>query len=111
MKLKGKGRRGEPVEIETPNFQTEAEEAAWWDAHEELIADLLIKHGRPMGAKTKTVTIRLPEQDIARAKAIAKRHGIKYQPLLKSLIHDGLKRYPAANRAPSTHGRRKTPLR
>jgi predicted DNA binding CopG/RHH family protein len=93
MKLKGKGRRGEAVEVKTPHFKSEAEEASWWDDHRELITDLLIKYGRPVNAKTKTVTIRLPEQDLARAKEIAKREGIKYQPLLKSLLHDALRRY------------------
>ena len=93
MKLKGKGRNGSAVAIETPNFKTEAEEAAWWDAHSELITDLLIKHGKPAAARTKPVTIRLPEQDIARAKRIARQQGIKYQPLLKSLLHDALQRY------------------
>jgi predicted DNA binding CopG/RHH family protein len=93
MRLKGKGRNGTDIEIETPNFKTEAEEAAWWDAHSELITDLLIKHGKPPAAKTKPVTIRLPEQDIARAKRIAKQQGIKYQPLLKSLLHEALQRY------------------
>jgi predicted DNA binding CopG/RHH family protein len=48
---------------------------------------------RPGNAKTRTVTLRLPEQDLARAKEIAKREGIKYQPLLKSLLHDALRRY------------------
>jgi len=59
--------------------------------HSELIADLLIRHGVPSKAKTKSVTIRLPETDIARAKAIAKRRGVKYQPLLKALLHEALK--------------------
>jgi len=30
---------------------------------------------------------------LARAKEIAKREGIKYQPLLESLLHDALRRY------------------
>ena len=77
----------------TPPFNSEAGEAAWWDDHRELITDLLIKYGRPVNAKTKTVTIRLPEQGLARAKEIAKREGIKYQPLLESLLHDALRRY------------------
>jgi hypothetical protein len=35
----------------------------------------------------------------ARAKAIAKREGVKYQPLLKNLLHEALKNYrPNAKR-------------
>jgi hypothetical protein len=61
MKLKGKGRRGESVEVETPQFRNEAEERAWWDEHRERIMDLLIKYGRPVA--------------LATVQAIAKRRG------------------------------------
>jgi predicted DNA binding CopG/RHH family protein len=91
MKLKAKGRKGEQVEIETPKFKSEKEEAAWWDAHADLISDLLIKHGRKAMPKTKSVTIRMPEQDIERARRIAKKRGMKYQPLIKSILHEALK--------------------
>ncbi len=36
----------EPVAIDVPEFRSEAEEAEWWDRHQELIADLLVQHGR-----------------------------------------------------------------
>jgi len=32
--------------VKTPVFRSEAEEAEWWDRHQDLIADLLLKHGR-----------------------------------------------------------------
>jgi hypothetical protein len=38
--------KGKPVVIDTPEFKSEAEEAAWWDRHQGLIADLLLKDGR-----------------------------------------------------------------
>jgi predicted DNA binding CopG/RHH family protein len=99
MKWTGTGRNGEPFEIRTPKFKTEAEEAAWWDAHSDLISDLLIKRGKRVTNPTKSVTIRLAEEDITRAKQIAKREGIKYQPLLKTLLHEALKNYrPTAKR-------------
>jgi predicted DNA binding CopG/RHH family protein len=99
MKWKGTGRRGETVAFETPEFKTEAEEAEWWDAHSDMLSGILIKHGKRVTDKTKSVTIRLPEHDILRAKEIARREGIKYQPLLKTLLHDALVRYGRRRKA------------
>jgi hypothetical protein len=45
-----KGAPGNPVQLTTPAFRTEAEEAAWWDEHSERVTDLLIKYGRPTRA-------------------------------------------------------------
>jgi predicted DNA binding CopG/RHH family protein len=96
MKLKAtKGRSAKAAKVQTPEFRSAAEERAWWDEHRERITDLLIKYGRPVAARTRTVTIRIAEQDLARAKEIARREGVKYQPLLKSLLHDALRRYRA----------------
>jgi predicted DNA binding CopG/RHH family protein len=78
MKLKGTDRKGEPVVVNTPKFKTESEEATWWDAHCDQLSDLLIKHGKRVTNKAKSVTIRLAEEDIARAKEIARREGTKY---------------------------------
>jgi predicted DNA binding CopG/RHH family protein len=36
--------------------------------------------------------MRLPVQDIERARGIADKRGIGYQTLIKSLLHDALKR-------------------
>ena len=41
-----KAKMAQPVVVDTPEFRSEAEEAAWWDKHQDLIADLLLKHGR-----------------------------------------------------------------
>jgi len=38
--------RAKPVVVDAPSFRSEAEEAEWWDRHQDLIADLLLKHGR-----------------------------------------------------------------
>ncbi len=80
------------VAIEAPEFRSEAEEAKWWDAHQDLVADLLIKHGRRAVVPTKSVTMRLPVADIDRARQLATRRGTGYQTLLKTLLHDALKR-------------------
>ena len=34
-------KRAKAVMVDTPEFRSEAEEAEWWDRHQELIADLL----------------------------------------------------------------------
>ena len=43
-----KTKKGEAISIlvDAPEFRSEAEEAEWWDRHQDLIADLLEKHGR-----------------------------------------------------------------
>jgi predicted DNA binding CopG/RHH family protein len=81
----------EPIRLETPEFKTEAEEAAWWDEHSDMLTDLLLKHGRRALIQTQSVTMRLPVQDIERARKLAERRGMGYQTLIKSLLHDALK--------------------
>jgi predicted DNA binding CopG/RHH family protein len=87
-----KGTPEDPVRLNTPEFKTEAEEAVWWDQHSDEVTDLLIKLGRRTLVKTRSITVRLPVQDIERARGIADKRGIGYQTLIKSLLHDALKR-------------------
>ncbi|MEX2264223.1 MAG: CopG family antitoxin [Bryobacteraceae bacterium] len=77
--------------MEMPDFKSEAEEARWWDEHRDFVADLLIRHGR-RAVPTKSVTVRLPVTDISRARELADKRGIGYQTLIKSLLHEALKR-------------------
>ena len=53
-----KAKKGEvkPVLVDAPEFRSEAEEAKWWDRHQDLIADLLLKHGRCGAVPTKNVS-------------------------------------------------------
>jgi predicted DNA binding CopG/RHH family protein len=81
-----------PVLVDAPEFRSEAEEAAWWDQNQELIADLLIKHGRRGAVPTKNISVRLPVSDIERARKLAEKRGVGYQTLIKSLLHDALKK-------------------
>ena len=80
------------IVVDTPEFRSEAEEAEWWDKHQDLIADLLLKHGRRGAVPTKNVSVRLPVTDIERARKIAGKRGIGYQTLIKSLLHEALKK-------------------
>ena len=85
-------RKKEPVMIDAPSFRSEAEEAEWWDSHQDLVADLLLKYGRCAAIPSKSVTIRIPVRDIDKARHLAEAKGIGYQTLIKVLLHDALKR-------------------
>lgn len=42
--------------------------------------------------RTQAISLRLPVEDLHRAKSIAKKTGIGYQTVLKDLLHDALQR-------------------
>jgi predicted DNA binding CopG/RHH family protein len=86
-----RAKKPKPVVIDTPEFRSEAEEAEWWDRHQDLIADLLLKHGR-RGVPTKSISVRLPVTDIERARKLAEKRGVGYQTVIKTLLHEALKR-------------------
>jgi predicted DNA binding CopG/RHH family protein len=86
-------------ELKKQNFRNEAEEAKWWDEHQDALASEFEKAaangtlGRGTAARkgaTPTTTIRLDPEDVARARAQAARQGLRYQTYLKMLIHQAL---------------------
>ncbi len=77
--------------LKTPPFKSEAEEAHWWEANQDLVTDLLIRKGRKSPVKTKSITIRLPEQDIKLAQEMAGKKGMGYQTFIKTVLHGSLK--------------------
>lgn len=86
-------------ELKTKTFANEAEEAAWWEANEDRLADEFEKateEGRvgigtvAKRAALKTTTIRLDPDDVARARVYAAERGLRYQTYLKMLIHEAL---------------------
>ena len=81
-----------PVLVDAPAFRSESEEAEWWDKHRDLIADLLIRHGRRGAVPTRSVSLRLPVTDIERAQRLAAKRGVGYQTVIKTLLHEALKR-------------------
>jgi predicted DNA binding CopG/RHH family protein len=89
--MNAKKGKTKPVLVDTPEFRTEAEEAAWWDQNQERIADLLIQHGRRGAVPTKNVSVRLPVSDLERARKLAEKRGVGYQTLIKTLLHEALK--------------------
>lgn len=85
----------EQFRFRVPKFATEAEEIRWFEENRDQIEALAMKHGRMVPARnvepTVQISIRLPESDIQRAKAVAQKKGIPYQSLLKQVIREGLK--------------------
>ena len=94
--------RGNRIEIETPVFRTEAEEAEWWYRNRGVLEELLFKRGEPVGKGvelevelkpvTKAISLRLPVRDIERARKLAVHRGLKYQTYIRALVHEGLGR-------------------
>jgi len=87
-----RARKTTPIVLNTPEFRSEAEEAEWWDRHQSLISDLLLKHGRRGAVPTRNISIRLPIADLERARNLAKQRGVGYQTVIKSLLHEALKK-------------------
>lgn len=76
-----------------PQFKNEAEEAAWWDAHPEVLTRAFQRaYGKQKRSPTKSVTIRLPITDVARARRFAGQKGLGYQTFVKTLLHEALNR-------------------
>lgn len=88
-----------------PDFKTETEEADWLAKHQDDLDayfDVLPANPVPLAERlnlpprprsvTKLISLRLSEEDLARAAALASKKGIGYQTLLKMLIHEALER-------------------
>jgi hypothetical protein len=88
-------------------FKTETHEAQWWAKNQKLIAGRfeqakvtgeLGKGTVARGAQERanqagaspTITIRLAEKDLTRARAFAAEKGLRYQTYLKMLLHQAL---------------------
>lgn len=103
-----------------PNFKSEDDERAFYDAHEEDLEDyfdeptadqrakatLILSQLPPLEEALRTaeeateayvtpsqpIKLRIPNQDLSLAKKLAACKGIGYQTFLKMLIHEGLVR-------------------
>ncbi|WP_263379718.1 BrnA antitoxin family protein [Granulicella paludicola] len=94
------------------NFKSEAEEAAWWDTHEdESMAAFeqaateghLGRGTTARKASLPTTTIRLDPADIVLARVQAEKKGLKYQTYLKMVIHEALLKEAEASKASMEH--------
>jgi predicted DNA binding CopG/RHH family protein len=83
-------------ELVLPEWKSEAEEAKWWYENRDLVFEHLSKHGQLVGPRTvertRSVTLRIPESTLERAKSIAASTGKPYQRVLKDAMREGLKR-------------------
>ena len=90
-----------------PHFETERQEAEWWAKNQDLIANRFMraktagKLGKGTVARvarerakqdgaSPTITIRIAEDDLARARTLAAEKGLRYQTYLKMLLHQAL---------------------
>ena len=102
-----------PEKLVVPKFKSEAAEAAWWAKSQDLIAANFEKAavsgrlGRGTAARlarqrasaaSPTITIRLPQNDLTRARAQAAKRGLRYQTYLKMLLHEALDRQERSRR-------------
>jgi len=87
-------------ELKTKTFATEAEEAQWWESHEDELAGEFEKAGAEgrlgFGTVVKraplpSTTIRLDPEDISKARVQAAERGLRYQTYLKMIIHEALR--------------------
>jgi len=92
--------------LEVPRFGSEAEEAQWWFDHRDETADLMengvaegrtssldaVLANRRIGGSTPTVSIRIDQDDLARARVQAEKRGLRYQTYLKMILHEALER-------------------
>ena len=86
-------------ELKNKAFANEAEEAAWWQSHEDDLLEEFkkaTKDGRigigtvAKRAASRSTTIRLPLDDIDMAREFAEERGLRYQTYLKMLLHEAL---------------------
>ena len=90
-----------------PPFKTEAQEAEWWAKNQNLIADRfdqakatgklgkgtvarLARQRARQSEPSPTITIRLAESDLARARTLASQRGLRYQTYIKMLLRQAL---------------------
>jgi predicted DNA binding CopG/RHH family protein len=90
-------------QVVIPKFSSDAQEAAWWDAHRsEIEAEIRqrMKQKKPLtlgtllqGAKpSQPVTLRIAKEDLEAARRLAARKGLGYQTYIKMLLREALER-------------------
>ena len=94
-----------------PKFKSEEQESKWWDDNRKKVEQNLLNamaNGsarRGMAVKltqlaraSKNITIRLPIDDINRARRLSEKKGIRYQTLIKMYLHEALAREEGNNK-------------
>jgi len=101
-----------------PKFGSEKDEARWWDEHrgmvERNLLDAMAQGTAQRGAAlrlarqaraSRNITIRIPLDDIDRARRLSETKGIGYQTFMKMLLHEALAREEAAARPARSRAR------
>jgi len=91
-----------------PKLSTEAEEAAWWDNHMDVVEENLVEAIQGGTArrgtaprvlrdarKLESITIQIPRSDVNRAERLSARKGLSSEAYLQSLLHEALEREAA----------------
>jgi predicted DNA binding CopG/RHH family protein len=83
-------------EMKQMEFANEAEEAAWWESHEDELADEFeragaegrLGHGTAMKrAALSRITISLDPEDFAKVRVQAEKRGLPYEAYLQAIVH------------------------
>lgn len=105
-----------------PKFSSEAEEAAWWDAHRSeveteirrrmkqkrsLTLSNLVQRTKP----SQPVTLRIAKEDLETARRLAARQGLGYQTYIKMLLRGALAKQAGEEPATEFSTRGKKPAR
>ena len=101
-------------QVVIPKFSSEAEEAAWWDAHRSEIETEIrqrMKQRTPLtlgnllqGAKpSQPVTLRIAKEDLETARRLAAQKGLRYQTYIKMLLSDALAEGASEELSPRTN--------
>lgn len=86
-------------ELKNKTFASEAEEAAWWEANEDALAEEFeragaegrLGHGTALRrASMVAVTIDLDPVDVEKARTLAADQGVPYEKYLQKLVHRAL---------------------
>jgi predicted DNA binding CopG/RHH family protein len=94
-----------------PKFETEAEEADWWDQHMDIVGDNLIEamengtahRGGPAALlrETRVMNVRMNNSDLERIEKLAEEKGISDQACMNMLLRDALDREDANRQTPA----------
>lgn len=95
-----------------PVFQSDDEEARWFAEHDaelDQYFDVLPPNPVPLAerlglpprkkSRTKAISLRISEDDLAKAQLIAEKKGIGYQTLLKMGLHEWLEQQASSESA------------
>ena len=97
-------------------FRSESQESEWWAKNQDYIAERfekakaagtlgkgsVVRLARQRAASagpSPTITIRIAETDLERARALSAKKGLRYQTYLKMLLHEALDRDERASSA------------